>query len=47
MEYWADPNETAAADAASGWQPAQPAGPNPFRYLTALRQSPPGIRSFG
>jgi error-prone DNA polymerase len=22
-------------------------GPTPFRYLTALRQSPPGIRSFG
>jgi error-prone DNA polymerase len=22
-------------------------GPTPFRYLTALRQSPPGIKSFG
>lgn len=26
--------------------PARP-GPTPFRFLTALRQSPPGIRSFG
>jgi hypothetical protein len=24
-----------------------PTSPSPFRYLTALRQSPPGIKSFG
>jgi error-prone DNA polymerase len=37
LEYWADPDEAATAESA----------PNPFRYLTALRQSPPGIKSFG
>jgi error-prone DNA polymerase len=47
LEYWADPRETADATAQPGMHPTEPAGPNPFRYLTALRQSPPGIRSFG
>jgi len=37
LEYWADPDEA---------EPTEPA-PNPFGYLTALRQSPPGIKSFG
>ena len=29
------------------WADPDRSGPSPFRYLTALRQSPPGIRSFG
>jgi error-prone DNA polymerase len=37
LEYWADPDEPDPRASA----------PNPFRYLTALRQSPPGIKSFG
>ena len=37
LEYWADPDEA---------EPTEPT-PNPFGYLTALRQSPPGIKSFG
>jgi len=29
------------------WADSDRMGPDPFRYLTALRQSPPGIKSFG
>ncbi|HET9948314.1 MAG TPA: error-prone DNA polymerase [Longimicrobiales bacterium] len=29
------------------WADPERHGPSPFRYLTALRQSPPGIKSFG
>jgi len=29
------------------WSNPDRPGPTPFRYLTALRQSPPGIKSFG
>jgi error-prone DNA polymerase len=29
------------------WSDPDASGPTPFRYLTALRQSPPGIKSFG
>ncbi|HSM60110.1 MAG TPA: OB-fold nucleic acid binding domain-containing protein, partial [Longimicrobiales bacterium] len=29
------------------WADPDRPGPTPFRYLTALRQSPPGIKSFG
>jgi error-prone DNA polymerase len=29
------------------WTDANRPGPTPFRYLTALRQSPPGVKSFG
>ena len=29
------------------WADPSGSGPSPFRYLTALRQSPPGIKSFG
>jgi error-prone DNA polymerase len=29
------------------WMDPDRSGPTPFRYLTALRQSPPGIKSFG
>ncbi len=29
------------------WADPSGPGPSPFRYLTALRQSPPGIKSFG
>ena len=29
------------------WADPGRAGPSPFRYLTALRQSPPGIKSWG
>jgi error-prone DNA polymerase len=29
------------------WTDPGHTGPTPFRYLTALRQSPPGIKSFG
>ncbi|GMV04239.1 MAG: error-prone DNA polymerase [Gemmatimonadota bacterium] len=29
------------------WTDPDRSGPTPFRYLTALRQSPPGIKSFG
>ncbi|MCG6988663.1 MAG: DNA polymerase III subunit alpha [Gemmatimonadetes bacterium] len=29
------------------WTDADRPGPTPFRYLTALRQSPPGVKSFG
>ncbi len=29
------------------WTDPDRPGPSPFRYLTALRQSPPGIKSFG
>jgi len=50
LEYWADPKETASASAEPGMRRAEEPGaavPNPFRYLTALRQSPPGIKSFG
>jgi hypothetical protein len=47
LEYWADPRETAETTAQPGMRATEPAGPNPFRYLTALRQSPPGIKSFG
>ncbi len=38
MEYWADPGDDGHPDRAD---------PVAFRYLTALRQSPPGIKSFG
>lgn len=38
MEYWADPGDDG--------HPERP-DPGAFRYLTALRQSPPGIKSFG
>ncbi len=34
-------------EAPDSWADSGSAGPMPFRYLTALRQSPPGIRSFG
>jgi error-prone DNA polymerase len=40
QEYWRDPWPSWGAD--SGQSP-----PGAFRYLTALRQSPPGIKSFG
>ena len=30
-----------------GWGEAEQAPRAPFRYLTALRQSPPGVKSFG
>ena len=29
------------------WTDPGRSGPTPFRYLTALRQSPPGIKNFG
>jgi hypothetical protein len=29
------------------WADTEQASPSAFRYLTALRQSPPGIKSFG
>ncbi len=29
------------------WADPEDPAPSPFRYLTALRQSPPGIKSFG
>jgi DNA polymerase III alpha subunit len=29
------------------WADPDRKGPSPFRYLTALRQSPPGVKSFG
>jgi hypothetical protein len=29
------------------WADPEHTGPSPFHYLTALRQSPPGIKSFG
>jgi hypothetical protein len=29
------------------WGDPERSGPSAFRYLTALRQSPPGIKSFG
>jgi error-prone DNA polymerase len=38
MEYWAEPGDDGHPDRAD---------PGAFRYLTALRQSPPGIKSFG
>jgi error-prone DNA polymerase len=38
MEYWADPGDDGHPDRPD---------PGAFRYLTALRQSPPGIKSFG
>jgi error-prone DNA polymerase len=38
MEYWADPGDDGHPDRPD---------PDAFRYLTALRQSPPGIKSFG
>jgi error-prone DNA polymerase len=52
LEHWADPLETAAASAAPGMRPHQEnehegSALDPFRYLTALRHSPPGIKSFG
>jgi len=38
MEYWAEPGDDGHPDRPD---------PGAFRYLTALRQSPPGIKSFG
>jgi len=29
------------------WADPDRQGPSPFRYLTALRQNPPGIKSWG
>jgi hypothetical protein len=29
------------------WADPDRSAPSPFRYLTALRQNPPGIKSFG
>ncbi len=34
-------------DTTEYWRNPDRSGPTPFRYLTALRQSPPGIKSFG
>ena len=38
LEYWAEPERGAGAERDPG---------APFRYLTALRQSPPGVKNFG
>jgi error-prone DNA polymerase len=37
----------ALPDTLEYWADTSRPGPSPFRYLTALRQSPPGIKSFG
>jgi DNA polymerase III alpha subunit len=49
QEYWRDPwpswGQPTDSSAGSNDSARQP--PGAFRYLTALRQSPPGIKSFG
>jgi hypothetical protein len=50
QEYWRDPwptwgQSTDSSASFSNDSARQP--PGAFRYLTALRQSPPGIKSFG
>jgi DNA polymerase III alpha subunit len=54
QEYWAEPAEVAVATAhgatfagASIGEEASASTASAFRYLTALRQSPPGIKNFG
>ena len=37
----------ALPDTLEYWADGDRAAPTPFRYLTALRQSPPGVKSFG
>jgi hypothetical protein len=44
QEYWRDPWPSWGD---GGTDPAAGPPPGAFRYLTALRQSPPGIKSFG
>jgi error-prone DNA polymerase len=39
--------QTSLPDTLEYWADPDHSGPSPFRYLTALRQSPPGIKSFG
>jgi error-prone DNA polymerase len=38
---------TSLPDPLEFWADTEERAPSPFRYLTALRQSPPGIKSFG
>ncbi len=42
-----DDLQTSLPDTMEYWTDPGRSGPTPFRYLTALRQSPPGIKSFG
>jgi error-prone DNA polymerase len=39
--------QTSLPDTMEYWADPDRSSPSPFRYLTALRQSPPGIKSFG
>ena len=39
--------EESLPDTLEYWADPNRPGPSPFRYLTALRQNPPGIKSFG
>jgi hypothetical protein len=50
QETWDDPAELHASlpDPLEYWADSDEApARSPFRYLTALRQSPPGIKNFG
>jgi hypothetical protein len=48
QEYWAEPAEVAVATAHdAAFAEASASTASAFRYLTALRQSPPGIKNFG
>ena len=42
-----DDFQTSLPDPLEHWADPEHPAPSPFRYLTALRQSPPGIKSFG
>jgi len=42
-----DDFQTSLPDPLEHWANPEHPAPSPFRYLTALRQSPPGIKSFG
>jgi hypothetical protein len=46
---YSDPSASSDASAASdASDPSEPsAAADPYRYLTALRQSPPGVKSWG
>jgi error-prone DNA polymerase len=47
QEYWRDPWPSWDRSATDGTADSDRSTPGAFRYLTALRQSPPGIKSFG
>jgi hypothetical protein len=53
LDYWGGdprtgkPNDGSASSSGEHGRTATGAPPDPFRYLTALRQNPPGTKSWG